>query len=126
MKITTCKYVLYDSYAFTPALRDGDPFLFLRTGAEAPAYYQSASPRRLGVSSNALWCLDIFRRGTNVNWPNSRGQPRGGEIPRQSASELVWTPSNTLLKYLLRTCQRFNTRFSRTSPIQANEPKIKR
>src|SRR6516162_4411885 len=60
------------------------------------------------------------------NWPNSRGQPRGGEIPRQSASELVWTPSNTLLKYLLRTCQRFNTRFSRTSPIQANEPKIKR
>src|SRR5262245_38416839 len=24
----------------------GDPFLFLRTGAEAPAYSQSASPRR--------------------------------------------------------------------------------
>src|SRR5262245_15667959 len=31
---------------FTPALRDGGPLLFLSTGAEAPAYYQSASPRR--------------------------------------------------------------------------------
>src|SRR5215468_4532337 len=31
---------------FTPALRDGGPFSFLSTGAEAPAYYQSASPRR--------------------------------------------------------------------------------
>src|SRR6516165_10196704 len=32
----------------------GDPFLFLSTGAEAPAYYRSASPRRpvpKGVSS---------------------------------------------------------------------------
>ena len=33
---------------FTPALRDGGSLLFLSTGAEAeaPAYYQSASPRR--------------------------------------------------------------------------------
>src|SRR6516164_3411652 len=31
---------------FTPALRDEGPLLFLSTGAEAPAYYQSASPRR--------------------------------------------------------------------------------
>jgi len=31
---------------FIPAVRTGDPFLFLRTGAEASAYSRSASPRR--------------------------------------------------------------------------------
>jgi len=46
IKITTCKYVLYYYYAFTPALRDGILFLYWNTGAEAPAYFLSASPRR--------------------------------------------------------------------------------
>ena len=32
----------------------GDPFLFLRTGAEAPAYSQSASPRRGRFYSSAI------------------------------------------------------------------------
>ena len=36
-----------------PALRDGDPFLFLSTGAEAPAYSRSASPRRARFYSSA-------------------------------------------------------------------------
>src|SRR5215475_1221876 len=31
-QITTCKYVSYDYYAFTPALRDGDPCLYWNTG----------------------------------------------------------------------------------------------
>src|SRR5262249_39987173 len=32
----------------------GDPFLFLRTGAEAPAYSRSASPRRSRFYSSAI------------------------------------------------------------------------
>ena len=32
----------------------GDPFLFLRTGAEAPAYSRSASPRRRRFYSPAI------------------------------------------------------------------------
>src|SRR5215472_10041188 len=32
----------------------GDPFLFLRTGAEAPAYSRSASPRRVRFYSSAI------------------------------------------------------------------------
>jgi hypothetical protein len=54
-QITTCKYVCYDHYAFTPALRDPSGTGILAcigipaTGAEALAYIQSASPRRSGV-----------------------------------------------------------------------------
>jgi hypothetical protein len=35
----------------------GDRFLFLRTGAEAPAYSRSASPRRGRFYSSAIHCL---------------------------------------------------------------------
>ena len=40
-------FVLTEAYAASPRPSGtGDPFLFLSTGAEAPAYFRSASPRR--------------------------------------------------------------------------------
>jgi len=61
---------LYDSYAFTPALRDGDPFLFLRTGAEAPAYFS----KRL---SEALWSLANFQAAfSNLTGEDARPEMR--------------------------------------------------
>src|SRR5262249_7057158 len=39
---------------FTPALRDGGSLFVLSTGAEAPAYYRSASPRRRRFYSPAI------------------------------------------------------------------------
>jgi len=50
------------------------------------------------------------------NWPNSRGQPRGGEIHRQSVSELGWKQSNTLLKYCSEALSVLIPVFPQSSP----------
>jgi hypothetical protein len=49
-EITTCKYVLIITTPSPRPCGTGSILVYWNTGAEAPAYYQSASPRRHNVA----------------------------------------------------------------------------
>src|SRR5215831_6254408 len=64
----------------------GDPFLFLSTGAEAPAYSRSASPRRAQFYSSAMH--PASRRFSRPKTNFSLTCLAIGSIPRQACSTI--------------------------------------
>jgi hypothetical protein len=60
---------------FSPGLRDGDPFLFLSIGAEAPAYFLSVPPRRRCRASiyvlSPKFMADVWRLACSLNVSNA-------------------------------------------------------